>query len=38
MLLYGGMHLRANNRVVVLCNAQDHVIDNDAYRINWLRV
>jgi len=27
------MHLHANNRVVVLRNAQDHVIDNDAYRI-----
>jgi len=38
MLLYGGMHLHANNRVVVLRHAQDHVIDNDAYRINWLRV
>jgi len=32
------MHLHANNRVVVLRHAQDHVIDNDAYRINWLRV
>lgn len=34
MLLYGGMHLHANNRVVVLRHAQDHVIDNDAYHIN----